>query len=292
MPPSARPNARTTDIVVVVTKDVAVARAATARMSFRTVCQGMVSSDYAKGYLHGKPEKGRMYLIAHARKHLGQAVDHRTLAFAVVQLQSDHRGGKEMYVEVICSRPGNGAKMLGSVEELAFTMGCSRVKLEPVDSAVGFYKKVGYVWGEGNTNPNYDPMNENEENSSYFMTKRVKTPLRPNRAKNLNAPGFAVLRSYVANSRSYSHDTHRKSGGSPAKQAYAAGLPGQGKGKPVTGKTKPPTGKGKPVYGKGKPVQKKPPTAAERAARRWALTNTNSNSGSNRSTSSLSKPSR
>ena len=275
------PNARTTDVIVAVTSDPAAARAATSKMSFRTVCRGMVSSDYAASYMHGKPARGRMYLIAHAREYHGRAVNHRTLAFAVVQLQSDHRGGKELYVDVVCSRPGNGAKMLSSIEELAVTMGCSRVKLEPVDSAVGFYKKVGYVWGEGNY---AEPMNSNEENSSYFMTKRVKTPVRANRVKGLNAPGFAVVKSYVANSRSYSHDAHRKSNAPPAKQAYAAGLPGQGKGKPVQ--------KSKPAYGKSKPSQKKPTTALDRAARRRALTNSNSNSNSNRSASPRSKPSR
>ena len=231
----------------------------------------------------GKPARGRMYLIAHAREYLGQAVDHRTLAFAVVQLQPFHGGGKELYVDVVCARPGNGSKMLASIEELAVTMGCSRVKLEPVETAVGFYKKVGYAWGEGNRNKNAEPMNENEENSSYYMTKRVRTPLRTNRAKGLNAPGFAVVKSYVANGRSYSHDAHRKSGASPAERARAAG-----KGKPVAGKGK---GKGKPATaaGKGKPTGKRVPTAAERAARRRALSNSNSNSNSNRPASPRSK---
>ena len=49
MPPPTHPNARTTDVIVRVTKDAAVAREATSRMSFRTVCQGMVSPDYAAG---------------------------------------------------------------------------------------------------------------------------------------------------------------------------------------------------------------------------------------------------
>ena len=279
---SVGPPKRTTNIVIAVTKDPALARKVTEKLSFGSICREMVSADYSREYMHGRAP-GRTYLVAHARDYLGKNVDHRTLAFAVVTAQKGVDGKKELFIEVVCARPGNGGKMLGAIEELAATSGCARVSLEPVDSAVGFYKRMGYRWGLGGSNSNSSSRSNNNEESSYTMSKIVRTPLPQNRARNLsgNAARFSILKSYAANSRSYSHDTHRASARkSPSAQMYAAGPSGKGK----VGAGKGGKGKGKPTS-RGKVAPKTKPhalmTAEERKRRRSALTTSSRSSNSN-----------
>lgn len=62
--------------------------------------------------------------------------------FAMIRIEPDH-----LYVQILCANkpPGTGRLIMDAVEEIAERRGKNLIKLTSLDTAIGFYKKLGYT---------------------------------------------------------------------------------------------------------------------------------------------------
>ena len=62
--------------------------------------------------------------------------------FAMIRIEPDH-----LYVQILCANkpPGTGRLIMEAVEEIAEQRGKNMIKLTSLDTAIGFYKKLGYT---------------------------------------------------------------------------------------------------------------------------------------------------
>ena len=88
----------------------------------------------------------------------------------------DNKPNDSMYVSLICGKPGLGSKLLNFSETISKQLGYTKMKLNSLDSPIGFYLKKGYLFDEskgsvaGNVGYNisggpdeYDPEPDSDE---------------------------------------------------------------------------------------------------------------------------------
>ena len=142
---------------------------------FDSVCRGKVYAD-----LPNHNNRNHIYLIA-IPEHTKKAV-----AFALARVDSSSR---ELYVELLCAAKGFGAgrHMISVLREVAAGLRLKRIRLSPINSARGFYRKMGFR----TTEPNFGEMtrkihksNRYDASASYKRSNLKvphKVPTSPNK---------------------------------------------------------------------------------------------------------------
>ena len=110
----------------------------------------LCAGDINKGYLLDQFEKCKYIIILLSLTET--KYDFRDPANLIKRLCGlvflDTKPNNSMYVSLICGKPGLGSKLLNFSETISKQLGYTKMKLNSLDSPIGFYLKKGYLFDE------------------------------------------------------------------------------------------------------------------------------------------------